>query len=261
MNKTRHVSVGINDYPGNRLNGCVNDAHDWSSLLVEGGSTGIEITDAGATKRAIVSALTETLLLTGFGDTFIFTYSGHGTWLPDQDGDEADGRDEALVPFDYASAGMLLDDDLYKIVATNKRFGAKILFITDSCYSGTVERAFGSPYDIADRTARFLPPIQHLDPASLAVAERVQHSRAVSVPRTGAALFSGCDENEVSWDVDFSGRANGAMTRAAIDAYRQSRPENLTQWRKDTQAVITSDQHPQVQGTAKQRLRTDFMPH
>jgi metacaspase-1 len=28
-------------------------------------------------------------------------YSGHGTQIPDDDGDEADGMDEALCPVDY----------------------------------------------------------------------------------------------------------------------------------------------------------------
>ena len=39
---------------------------------------------------------------------------GHGTKLRDQDGDEDDGYDEALVPLDFQEgAGMIRDDDLF----------------------------------------------------------------------------------------------------------------------------------------------------
>ena len=36
--------------------------------------------------------------------------------MKDDDGDEKDGYDEALCPRDYASAGLIRDDDLYDIL-------------------------------------------------------------------------------------------------------------------------------------------------
>ena len=46
--------------------------------------------------------------------SFSFNTTGHGTKLRDQDGDEDDGYDEALVPLDFQEgAGMIRDDDLY----------------------------------------------------------------------------------------------------------------------------------------------------
>jgi hypothetical protein len=39
--------------------------------------------------------------------------------MEDDDGDEADGMDEALCPLDYPSAGMIRDDDIFReLVAT-----------------------------------------------------------------------------------------------------------------------------------------------
>ncbi|KAE9446983.1 hypothetical protein C3L33_21141, partial [Rhododendron williamsianum] len=35
------------------------------------------------------------------GDSLVFFYSGHGSQVPDFDGDEADGFDESLCPVDY----------------------------------------------------------------------------------------------------------------------------------------------------------------
>lgn len=50
------------------------------------------------------------------GDSIFLHYSGHGTKMKDDDGDEKDGYDEALCPRDYASAGLIRDDDLYDIL-------------------------------------------------------------------------------------------------------------------------------------------------
>ncbi len=43
-----------------------------------------------------------------------FNFSGHGTQVEDQDGDEDDGFDEALCPSDFDTAGALTDDALCK---------------------------------------------------------------------------------------------------------------------------------------------------
>ena len=44
------------------------------------------------------------------GDYLFFHYSGHGGQQADKDGDEADGKDETLVPLDYQTAGQITDD-------------------------------------------------------------------------------------------------------------------------------------------------------
>ncbi len=41
---------------------------------------------------------------------------GHGTKLRDDDTDEDDGYDEALVPLDFQESDMIRDDDLYDIL-------------------------------------------------------------------------------------------------------------------------------------------------
>lgn len=50
-----------------------------------------------------------------FSDKTLFVqYSGHGTYTPDRNGDEADGQDEAMYVYD----GMILDDELSEILTT-----------------------------------------------------------------------------------------------------------------------------------------------
>ena len=92
------LCIGINDYPGtqNDLSGCVNDATDWAAALAARGFAVTKLIDAQATKAAMVAAMSSLISGAAKGDTVVVTYSGHGTWAPDKNGDEPDGRDEAL---------------------------------------------------------------------------------------------------------------------------------------------------------------------
>ena len=106
----RALCIGINDYPGtgSDLSGCVNDARDWASELYSRGFEVDSLIDAQATRAAMTSAIHTLISSAQRGDTVVFTYSGHGTWVVDQDGDEVDGRDEALCPHDISTRGALL---------------------------------------------------------------------------------------------------------------------------------------------------------
>ena len=46
------------------------------------------------------------------GDALFFHFSGHGTQQKDEDANEADGMDEALVPSDHEKAGLITDDQV-----------------------------------------------------------------------------------------------------------------------------------------------------
>jgi hypothetical protein len=66
------------------------------------------------------------------------TRLGHGGKLRDDDGDEKDGYDETLVPLDYATAGQIRDDDLYKMLVARLKEGVFATFVMDCCHSGSV---------------------------------------------------------------------------------------------------------------------------
>ena len=48
--------------------------------------------------------------------TLFFHYSGHGSYIKDENGDEVDGKDECLCPIDYAYSGMIIDDEIKGIL-------------------------------------------------------------------------------------------------------------------------------------------------
>ncbi|HGZ69864.1 MAG TPA: caspase family protein, partial [Nitratifractor sp.] len=125
----RSLHIGINEYPdtGSDLSGCVNDANDWRLELEARGFVAESLLDGEAKKGAMVEAISKIVADTGRDDIAVITYSGHGTWVPDKDGDEVDKRDEALCPNDIAKGEVLVDDELYEIFS-NRKWGARVIF-------------------------------------------------------------------------------------------------------------------------------------
>lgn len=239
MNRKYALCVG-NNYPGTsaQLHGCVNDAHDWAELLL---TQGYEVVVAEeATLQTTVDNLVDLVGRAGYGDRLVFTYSGHGTWIPDRDGDEADGRDEAMVMADYRQGGLLLDDTLQSIFSRLK-VGTGALILSDSCHSGTVSRFVGPTSPPGG--AKFLSPVQFIDGLTQERAVALEE-KAASIPRQTSSLISGCGDLEYSYDASFDGRPNGAFSRVAIDTYTPG--QSLASWFAAIRKRLPTSFYPQT---------------
>ena len=78
------------------------------------------------------------------GDVLLIHYSGHGSNVPDDDGDEADQRDEIVCPADLDWKDPFRDDWLRKTF-DSLRAGVSLTVITDCCHSGSITRAVQPP--------------------------------------------------------------------------------------------------------------------
>ncbi len=92
------------------LRGSVNDVNSMKRLLISQYGFRAEdvqvLTNSQATRNAILNAFERWLIHgTREGDLAFFYFSGHGTQIPDQNGDEDDGMDEALCPYDLVPVG------------------------------------------------------------------------------------------------------------------------------------------------------------
>lgn len=240
MTKRLALCVGLN-YPGTNaaLSGCVNDAMDWHEVALNKGYSSSIILEP--TKSQLVAELRGLVARAGFGTRVLFTFSGHGTWVPDRDGDEDDGRDEALCLADYASGGLLTDDELFSIIGS-RRHGVRWTTLSDSCHSGTVARSITMPMPKASR--RFVSPADiEVVPVDRERAVALEKQAAHKPSRSGAILISGCADPEYSYDASFAGRPNGAFTRAALDTLPHAK--NIGGWHKAIRERLPSERYPQ----------------
>uniref|UniRef100_A0A1J3F292 Metacaspase-4 n=1 Tax=Noccaea caerulescens TaxID=107243 RepID=A0A1J3F292_NOCCA len=137
------VLIGIN-YPGTKaeLRGCVNDVRRMYKCLVERYGfaeediTVLIDTDESSiqpTGKNIRKALSDLIRSADSGDFLVVHYSGHGTRLPAETGEDDDtGYDECIVPCDM---NLITDDDFRDLVDRAPQ-GCRLTIISDSCHSG-----------------------------------------------------------------------------------------------------------------------------
>lgn len=141
--------VGIDKYQHlPPLAGAVNDAQDIAGAL-EG------IADSKVTVLLNVAADYGNIRQHWFamleraekGDTVVFSYAGHGSRVPEQvSGSEADGQDDVFVlagfdPNQAESSELIRDNQLFDWFKAAEGKGVQLLFVADSCHSGTMTRA------------------------------------------------------------------------------------------------------------------------
>lgn len=248
----RALCVGINEFEhlpaSSWLNGCVNDAEDFAAFLQKtldfADSDITVLSDAQATKAAVVGELESMVTQAERGelDHLVFSYSSHGTQVPDVNGDEPDRADEALAAYDIRAAGdawnadtVILDDELNQLFGRVPD-GVLVEVFLDTCHSGTGLRAIDL---LPGRMPKFLLP------PSPAGVDDVNERRSVGLRdlvteraqrgQEPAVLLAACRADQTAADAHFDGRANGAFTyfflRAARADKAASRATLLTQVR------------------------------
>ncbi|MBK9337449.1 MAG: caspase family protein [Lewinellaceae bacterium] len=151
--------IGIGDYPAaggwQRINAS-NDIFVISDALRQRGFPDENIfilKDQQATRAGILN-IWNTVLLPRVqrGDVVYFQFSGHGQQVADDNGDELDGYDEAIVPHDsplryqagvYQGENLIRDDELNRIFTdVRQRIGpsGNLMVVLDACHSGTGTR-------------------------------------------------------------------------------------------------------------------------
>ncbi|GAA0147499.1 hypothetical protein LIER_36529 [Lithospermum erythrorhizon] len=137
------------------------------------------------------------------GDSLVFHYSGHGSRVRDQDGDELDGHDSALCPVDYEVEGRIIDDEINETIVRPLPRGATLLAIVDTCFSGTF---LDLPYMCRVKGDGYYLWQDH----------RISH--AYKGTNGGLAIsLSACDDHQTSGDTTvFTGTSTGALTYSFI---------------------------------------------
>jgi metacaspase-1 len=228
---------GINDYSGsaNDLNGCINDVLQAEKVLTSLGFECVKFLDEEVTIEKFCSQTEKLIKETVAGDYLYIGYSGHGTQVPDKNGDELDHFDEALYLYD----GPLIDDKTNVIFSQIKE-GVNVVVAFDSCFSGTGTRSLDKRHEI-----RF-HPVSGLERYNL----RGTKKRTIYNPNDMRYVYlSGCSDVQTSADAYISFEYHGAFSWFLWKAFKTG--ITYREWHKgclDGLKKAHYEQTPQIEG-------------
>jgi len=181
--------IGLN-YTGTSaaLNGCINDANRMRNTLQNKYNYhDVKIfTDLNVTVKHNVLEILDDLIKTQKKNLF-FQFSGHGTYINDKNGDEADGQDECLYSVGNT---LVVDDDIEKRIAAIPK-DVTVIIVIDACHSGSI-------IDLPFR----------LDSKNNVVQDNQ------NVVGCDVICISGCQDDQTSADVTNGGTSYGALSNS-----------------------------------------------
>jgi hypothetical protein len=205
----RALLIGCNYFatPSVQLYGCINDIVNMRNTLID--AYGYQ--DANIytlrdddrtrlpTRANIVNYLSKLVSASTASDMLWFHYSGHGTQVKDTNGDEVSGNDDCIVPCDYNTAGLIIDDDLNAILKNAK---CQMMICLDSCYSGTgCDLQYSINYNKG------------------ALSKNINNSKKLAA--TNIIMLSGCRDTQTSAD------AYDRVAKLSVGAFTQTLLETL----------------------------------
>jgi len=255
--KKRALLVGIDAYGGDwkRLSGAGNDVRALEAELVRRGFVVKTLVDRAATREGIVRAFREHLIAgAGAGDVVMFHFSGHGQQVPDDDGDEVEGYDESLVPFDHRGtsdgSNNLRDDELGALLSEVAGKVDQVVVTLDACHSGTGTRGVYA--------VRGGPPAG--PPAETRGGARDDGAMGLGDKAAGWVVLAAARPDELAAETRDPDRdvVVGAFSHGLVRALRAAGPQ--TTWRQVMDRVsvgilaTTQTQHPQIEGDRDRRV-------
>ena len=204
LTQSAALLIGIN-YQGtsSALKGCINDVRCMKKMLTQrfgmSSSRILCLTDdltggeSKPTRRNILAGfdwLVEQSRVQGCSSLW-FHYSGHGTSRTDQSKDEADGKDECIVPSDFK---FISDDEIHGRLVSLLSPGTSLVGFMDCCHSGT----------LLDLRYRYIAGTRH----------RIENPKSKGEARV--LVVSGCRDSQTSSDACYGGEWSGAMTKFLI---------------------------------------------
>jgi len=178
-----------------------------------------------ATKKMIIYAITDIYKDCEKGDYIYIHFSCHGQQMIDNDGDEEDGLDEALITYDahrvyvkgkYEGENHLRDDELGKyleLIRAKVGSTGNITVVLDACHSGTGTRIEDEDEYIRGTSYIFGPKdviAKSGDPNKLRFSHKIDKSLS------HITIFSACLDKEINHEYkDFtSGIYYGSLSYA-----------------------------------------------
>jgi hypothetical protein len=217
--------------------------------------------NAEATKAGIIKAIEDLKSKLKTGDIVVIHYSGHGQQIFDDNGDEIDGKDEALIPYDawvkytynYKGENHLRDDELGNIIANFRNtLGSKgqLVLILDSCHSGSTTRGRKSRGGKATFAPDDWKPLENDTTKGSAMVERTKlNSEAAPF-----VLISGASADELNYEYEGFGSLSFAFSKAMTELGSDFTFRQLFSKIAANMNVISPKQTPTIEGDVDYKL-------
>ncbi len=269
--------VAVGNYPaetGWQKISSINDVALIKKALEKQGFEDSEIfvvTDEMATKAGIVQAIRQYLVERAKpGGVAYFHFSGHGQQVADDNGDELDGYDEAIVPINspihfeegvYEGENLLRDEELGELLdEVRLKLGPKgnLQVVLDACHSGTGTRGLGLARGTQTKMASSAYAAGNLtrgtDQSGMDGVGAKDESRMAPM-----VAFFGAAQHQLNFETkDEDDNGVGSLSYAFGKKLAAASPtttyRGLFEQIKLEMSVIAPSQNPQVEGTLDQEI-------
>lgn len=260
----RALLVGINYYGSSaELSGCVNDVRqelatfqktkfpvDDMALLVD--ESDFPNVTAQPTRENIIKYMAWLVKDAQAGDVLFMHYSGHGSQTKSVDRYEE--YDQVICPVDYASAGCIVDNDIFKILAQSLPAGVRMTILFDCCHSGSM---MDLPYSFVGGSGVSNSGCYHM-----------QQIRQNNFCAGDILMISGCMDTQTSADVGNTAAlgngttgAGGAATQCLTYILLNTRDLSYTETMVKTREMLAKkrfEQVPQLSASKPINLDSEF---
>jgi len=221
--------VGVDDYQYTRkLCGAVNDANDIENALRNADAQKvIKLIDAEVSRETILTNLDALIDQAKPGDTVIFTFAGHGSQIQaSSPNDEEDGLDEILVMPAYRSLGenrkeKIIDNEIEQRL--NRRKDIRVIFVADSCHSGTINRSGGRVDDCAMGRYTDDMAMDFMEDEDFSEYENIETdigSQTYAPPPEHMIVLTATEDGKLTPEVLLDGERRGALSWSFANAFR-----------------------------------------
>ena len=253
--------IAVGDYPASTGWSPISSVNDVplikSALLTQGFSEdNINIiTNAEATRAGIITALEKLGSSIEPGDIVVIHYSGHGQQIADDNEEEIDDKDEAIVPYDalvrptynYTGQNHIRDDELGKLITNfRNKLGkdGQLLLLLDSCHSGSATRGGKA----RGGAATFAPEGWQPNEKKTKAGSDMLETAKVAADAAPFVMLSGASANELNYEYEGVGSLSYAFNKAMTELGSDFTYRQLYNKMSATMNVISPNQTPTLEG-------------
>ncbi|MFR9164945.1 MAG: caspase family protein [Dysgonomonas sp.] len=274
----RALFVAIDKYPEGSGWSLIHAANDYEIIIPMLKKKGFAdenifvLLNEEATKANIEKKLDEIFSLSDKGDYIYIHFSCHGQQMFDDNGDEPDGLDEAIIPYDaqrrykkgiYEGENHLRDDMLGRLTDNIRyKIGNKgnMVIILDACHSGTGTREGDDDEYIRGTGYVFAPEgyvYPKIDP------DKVRFNLNNNKYMSPVTVISACKDSEINYEYkDENNKYYGALSYAlgklqGLSSAQVSTRKFIEKLKEEMQVMFASkrwQQTPYVESTDIKRV-------